>query len=483
MSASADTEDDGLIRLLIRKINILEETLREPSNASLNQFENAKNDQIVFTKSSDIEKESNHFMIDISENSSQASTSFGTEISFDAENQLEYSKTSCYLNTVADELFLNEDEENIDVDYECINFLNEINFEEGDSSIKKNQIERYMKRNVEFNIVYACDLAGNKDCIDDFRKYLVENGARESIVCTSIRLLFQTEDSFLRFSLKNNPNFSLNLLLEFSNEKNYLPLESPLSWLDSISGEKGDENPLRRKQMLKCYLRWWRFVTNRLQNVKIGKDINEKQRIREISSNLQEIRNKVDSLQLWDKMEKLIQAKKRMEMNASEILDQHCFCKEQIANQKYFSSDQFKAREAKVRKIWDNAFNKTPENLKPYELNDVGNFAKQLLSIYDRNRPAVYNFKIGHWNSRSAVWFPEGTTENENIGLSENAYLKQKPKDGRNPDAFTITMELPGLKMSGFEIIKVNKYCNLWLERFWDLRVLRFGDKPGNIYV
>ena len=150
MSASADTEDDGLIRLLIRKINILEETLREPSNASLNQFENAKNDQIVFTKSSDIEKESNHFMINISENSNQASTSFGTEISFDAENQLEYSKTSCYLNTVADELFLNEDEENIDVDYECINFLNEINFEEGDSSIKKNQIERYMKRNVEF---------------------------------------------------------------------------------------------------------------------------------------------------------------------------------------------------------------------------------------------------------------------------------------------------------------------------------------------
>ena len=56
MSASADTEDDGLIRLLIRKINILEETLREPSNASLNQFENAKNDQIVFTKSSDIER-------------------------------------------------------------------------------------------------------------------------------------------------------------------------------------------------------------------------------------------------------------------------------------------------------------------------------------------------------------------------------------------------------------------------------------------
>ena len=411
-------------------------------------------------------------------------------LSPDKRNKDVEQKKSFPLGSLSDELYLDDDEEEDENLDEDLGEKNDIYFEESDNPSftklrQRNQNRRYKKRDEEFNIVDVCDLEENKIVIQEFNQWLVKSSAGQSTISSSLRMLFTAKDSYLRFMKSLKADFSLDRLIDFHNGRRFISMKEPFLWLDHISGQDGKQKPGRRKEMLKCFMRLRRFVEVKFTSADFDGDMKSILRSDKIEKNLERIKSNVSSSKMWTKLEKLIQIEKRVTDEAKEIVDRDRAFKELNANKKYFASEEFKERENKMKKIWDE-FETTKKKPKVRDFNSVGIFARNLLGFYDRNRPGCYQFTNSHWGKRRKVWYPSGTTEEDYFpGVPDGANVYEKPADKRPADAYTIrlTGENLKLKLSQPVTITINKHSMSWMLKYRDLKVSMFGKKTGLIFV
>lgn len=123
----------------------------------------------------------------------------------------------------------------------------------------RNQVLRYRNRK-HFNIQSKLhESPGNKDFVEECVKFCTENTTDEDPDCSTVSyvrgLLFEQSDCFLQFMVSKDESFSLERLLDFSNETRFLEVKCPLEWVSSISGADGRQQPTRRREMLKCHRR------------------------------------------------------------------------------------------------------------------------------------------------------------------------------------------------------------------------------------
>ena len=345
-----------------------------------------------------------------------------------------------------------------------------------------NKRNRYQKRrNTSFDGNPADD-ASNKLFIEDFVQHVVRNSStmnnNSSTVSLSTSLLFRHDDSFLVYTKKRNPTFSLSNLICFQDEENFIELKDPSSWIDDISGEDGRRNPIRRKEMYKAYKRLCSFVLKELGNADFGTDLMSLLRRDKIKNNLKDIGEEIHQSKRWSNLQKIIDQDHREVQKAKDIVKPNERFNEEKANQTYFASETFKERVRKNEKIWENAVttNKAP-GAKDFDA--LGNFARHLLTMTDRNRSSGYHFRNSHYSSRKEVWFPPGhNKEGKFDGIPNNWDMFSQPPDGREADAWT--MDLSGseevLKLSEDVNIIILPLANEWLQKYRDVKEIKWNN-------
>ena len=353
----------------------------------------------------------------------------------------------------------------------------------------QNKRNRYQKRrNTSFNGNPADD-ASNKLFIEDFVQHVVRNSStmnnNSSTVSLSTSLLFRHDDSFLVYTKKRNPTFSLNNLICFQDEENFTELKDPSSWIDDISGEDGRQNPIRRKEMYKAYKRLCSFVLKELGNADFGTDLMSLLRRDKIKNNLKDIGEEINQSKRWSCLQAIIDQDHREVQKAKDIVKPNERFNEEKANKTYFASETFKERVRKNEKIWENAVttNKAP-GAKDFDA--IGNFARHVLTMTDRNRSSGYHFRNSHYSSRKEVWFPPGhNKEGKFDGIPKNWDMFSQPPDGREADAWT--MDLSGseevLKLSEDVNIIILPLANEWLQKYRDVKEIKWNNTGEFIFV
>ena len=353
----------------------------------------------------------------------------------------------------------------------------------------QNKRNRYQKRrNTSFDGNPADD-ASNKLFIEDFVQHVVRNSSsmnnNSSTVSLSTSLLFRHDDSFLVYTKKKDPTFSLSKLICFQDEENFVELKDPSSWIDDISGEDGRQNPIRRKEMYKAYKRLISFVLKELGNADFGTDLMSLLRRDKMKNNLKDIGEEINQSKRWSNLQAIIDQEHREVQKAKDIVKPNERFNEVKANKTYFASEAFKERVRKNEKIWESAVttNKAP-GAKDFDA--IGNFARHLLTMTDRNRSSGYHFRNSHYSSRKEVWFPPGHNKDGKFdGIPNNWDMFSQPPDGREADAWT--MDLSGseevLKMSEDVNIIILPIANEWLQKYRDVKELKWNDNGELILV
>ena len=353
----------------------------------------------------------------------------------------------------------------------------------------RNKRNRYQKRrNTSFDGNPADD-ASNKLFIEDFVQHVVRNSSsmnnNSSTVSLSTSLLFRHDDSFLVYTKKKDPTFSLSKLICFQDEENFVELKDPSSWIDDISGEDGRQNPIRRKEMYKAYKRLISFVLKELGNADFGTDLMSLLRRDKMKNNLKDIGEEINQSKRWSNLQAIIDQEHREVQKAKDIVKPNERFNEVKANKTYFASEAFKERVRKNEKIWESAVttNKAP-GAKDFDA--IGNFARHLLTMTDRNRSSGYHFRNSHYSSRKEVWFPPGHNKDGKFdGIPNNWDMFSQPPDGREADAWT--MDLSGseevLKMSEDVNIIILPIANEWLQKYRDVKELKWNDNGELILV
>ena len=320
----------------------------------------------------------------------------------------------------------------------------------------------------------------NKLFIENFVQFVVLHSTtmneKSSTISLSTALLFRHPDSFLVFTRKTNPSFSLQNLLCFKDEAKLVELKDPSSWIDDIAGQDGRQNCIRRKEMYKAFKRLIFFVLKQLGKTDFATDVMSLFRRDKIKSNLKEVGEEINASKTWSKLQTLIDQEHKETEKAKQQVNPDEVFNAANGNQTYFNSPEFKKRLAKNLKIWENGL--ATGTFGPQNFDTLGQFARHLLCMTDRNRAAGYWFKNSHFDARKEIWFPPGHNKDKFDGIPENFNMFSQPEDGRQPDAWMI--DVSGcdeiLKMGQDVNIVVLKMAHDWLLKYRDAKQIKWSN-------
>ena len=245
----------------------------------------------------------------------------------------------------------------------------------------RNKKKRYQKRDSGKVGVDPSTLPGNKEFIEEFSQFLKKKGESTNPKCSTIPKstghLFRHDDSWLQWMLKKRPDFKLEQLINFKDRAKFVALKDPQSWIESIGGDTGKENPGRQREFYKSHKQLRDFVTRKLNDADLGnddKDISWEQKIR---SNLQRITEDVNGRNTWAKLETGVQNKKLELDQAKEVLSPRKNLNEANANKNYFTSQEYQKRADKNIKAWKRAMDNG--SISETAFNEFFNFSRHVL--------------------------------------------------------------------------------------------------------
>ena len=349
----------------------------------------------------------------------------------------------------------------------------------------RNKTDRYRHRNNPDKVLDE-NLPENKPFIEKFvayiRKTSTTRNKKSSTISLSTSLLFRHDDSFLVYRKKKNPSFSLDRLVCFNDLSRFVELKDPSSWIDEIGGEDGRDNAIRRKEMFKAYKRLCRFVLKILGDTDFGTDLLSIVRRDKIRTSLKDIIDDIDKDKTWTKLQRIIDSDRVETQKAKATIDPNQKHNAATANKTYFASPEFRNRLNKCQQSYEKSL--ASDKISGKDVNMIGNFARHLLVMTDRNRSASYNFKNSDFASRQPVWFPEGHNADKFDGLPENWNMFEKPSDGREPDAWILDLS------SNEEILKLGVDVNItlfklaheWCNKYRDVKNIKWKDMKDEEY-
>ena len=349
----------------------------------------------------------------------------------------------------------------------------------------RNKMDRYEKRNIPDKVL-LCDVPANKEFINGFVTYIKKNATTQNpknpTINLSTSVLFRHEDSLLEYLTQKDSSFTLDKLLCFNDLERFQELKNPASWVHQISGDDGRQNATRRKEMLKAYVRLCRYILFLLGDADFGTDVLSIVRRDKIRTNLKDIIEEIDTSKSWTKLRKIVETERQDVIKAKATVDPDEKHKAEMANKTYFASKEFKKRVTANIKIWDDCV--ATENIGARNFDSVGNFARHILAMTDRNRSGAYKFKNSDFASRDRVWFPPGHNSEKFDGLPEGWNMYKQPADGRQPDAWIINLSASNevLKLGESVNIILFPMANTWCERFRDIKLVKWKNLAQDEY-
>ena len=251
-----------------------------------------------------------------------------------------------------------EDDENNIVelkieDLECSD-IEEEDQESWAEQVKENRFERYKSRNMPVTTIEALhEKTGNKELIQDFDNFLLNiKQAAKDTHRKAKSWLFTHPKSYLKFQTSKNPQFELNLLTKFEDEKVFVEVSSPIEWQLTEAGPSGQENPSQRKEMLKHHAALRDYILYKLESCELGSSTDSLFRKERIRSNLNNVEAQLTRMKIWDKLKKQIQNEKKDKEDLKEARDPDNSTKEANAAKTFFASQKFREMWDKYVEIW-----------------------------------------------------------------------------------------------------------------------------------
>ena len=343
----------------------------------------------------------------------------------------------------------------------------------------KNKAGRFKKRENPDDPALA-DLPQNKKVIDGFVKHILltadSNNEKNPTVSATTGKLFRHSDCWFNHQRKKNPNFSLDQLTCFHDDSKFVQLKDPSSWIDEIAGEDGKQNPIRRKEMVKSYKRLIQYILKLLGNEDFGSDILSILRRDKLKSSLKDINAEIDSSKTFKKLQKIIDQDHLELEKARNTVKPNEKHNAAVANKTYFASKEFKARLEKNEQIWENAIATNKVGAKDFDT--LGQFARHLVMMQDRNRASGYFFRNSDFDARREVYFPMDHNKFQFDGVPEDHDMYTKPEDGSSPDAWTMTLSgrEENVKLGEDVEITILKLAHDWLLKFRDVKSVMWND-------
>ena len=328
-------------------------------------------------------------------------------------------------------------------------------------------------------------LPENQAFIEEFRCFVSKKGVSDNPDQNTFKksdgILFRHDDSWLKFMMKKKPGFKLNDLLKFDKKDEFVELKDPQSWLDTIAGPTGNDEPSRQREFLKSHKQLRDFVARKLSDCDLGGDFQELWWQEKIQKNLDQITKNISDRGLFGKLADLIKIEFTERQISREVLCPNKNINEVKANSVYFSSKEFLAREAKNNAVWKKATETNSINDKDY--NEFFNFSRHVLAFTDRCRQGVYQFNNQDFYNKKNCWFPDDFTEKEFQSLPDNHAIFQEPDDKRPPDMWLIRLSGSGsqIKMKSGTAVTVNNRALDLMTKCRDLKDIVHG-KLGKLF-
>ena len=322
-------------------------------------------------------------------------------------------------------------------------------------------------------------LPENQEIIEQFRSFVSKKGVSDNPDQNTFKksdgILFRHDDSWLKFMVNKKPGFKLNDLLKFDKKDEFVAMKDPQSWLDTIAGPTGNDNPSRQREMLKSHKQMRDFVSRKLSDADFGEDYQDLWWQDKIQKNLEQITKNIADRGLFGKLRDLIEVEFAEKQISREALCPDKNVNEVKANSVYFSSEQFRAREEKMNAIWKMATETNSISEKDY--NEFLNFSRHVLAFTDRCRQGVYQFNNQDFVNKKKCWFPENFGEKEFQSIPDDHAIFQEPDNKRIPDMWLIRLSGSGaqIKMKSGTAVTVNSRALDFMTKCRDLKDIVFG--------
>ena len=284
---------------------------------------------------------------------------------------------------------LMEDDENNTVELKIEDLVcSDIEEEDQDSwanQVKENRFKRYKSRNEPVTKIEALhEKTGNKEFIQDFDNFLLNiKQAAKDTHRKAKSWLFTHPKSYLEYQTSKNPQFELNFLTKFEDEKVFVEVSSPIEWQLTEAGPSGQENPSPRKEMLKHHAALRDYILYKLESCDLGSSTESLIRKERIRSNLNNVEVQLTRMKIWDKLKKQIQNEKKDKEDLKEARDPDNSTKEVNAAKTFFASQKFRELWDKYVKIWDKVQAENKVSKKDFV--DFGLWARFLVGKLNKN--------------------------------------------------------------------------------------------------
>ena len=215
----------------------------------------------------------------------------------------------------------------------------------------------------------------------EFCQFLAKKGdstnPQSSTIVKAKNHLFRQDDAWLPWMLKKRPDFKLEQLINFKDRAKFVALKDPQSWVESIGGDSGKENPSRQREFYKNHKQIRDFVIRKLNDADLGNDDTDISWEQKIRSNLQRITEDVNGRNTWAKLDTGIQNKKLELDQAKEVLSPRKNLNEANANSSYFTSQEYQTRADKNVRAWKRAMDNG--SISESAFNEFMNFSRHVL--------------------------------------------------------------------------------------------------------
>ena len=342
---------------------------------------------------------------------------------------------------------------------------------------KMNKKSRYDKRKELNQDVRLSSLEGNSDVIEDFkaflrRKYFSTSSSSNKDSTpfnNTIAYLFTYPDSMLAWQTKKDPAFLLKYNVMFNDKEAFKRIEDPTAWISSLGGPTGREKPEDRKQMVKAWKRWAKYIYFKLhekQNT-FGESVEEQLRFNLLKTNINDIERMVDENQNLSQLSKLVNIEKRAKENAQEIDSPNKRWKEINAVKNWYKSKEHDEEEKKMQSISEEFALK--EKVGNRNFTSYANWTRFSIVLTSKNRQACLNFRNVDWASRTPYFYPETPDPNFEPPPPEQDFSKPPPdKPNMKPNVWVIQLAGggAGIKNQAAQVIYLNSktegYCKIF---------------------
>ena len=336
---------------------------------------------------------------------------------------------------------------------------------------KDQKVERKLAREENRKTIEAAielyKLPENNNFVNNLEAWLIGNGSREerSTVTLTKNHLWKDRDSFLNYCYSVNPDFSFDKLICFTNE-NFISVPSPMGWIKKIGGQDGKHFPSRQAECLKAHKRlrdYLEFVIHET-NFK-GSEIVQK---RAIQDHIQDIHSQTLKSGINTKLSKLYNFENKEKKQMTNLINP--VDDEMIYNcvKNWFASDESDNLEREYQELYKKLMNCDKKDISKSDFNKFGGFCLFYLTLCDKSRCSVYDFKNKDYTMKVKVWIPPEATDPEFENIPDNWCLYSPPTPGAPPSRYEIRLSgnQAGVKGQQRQTISLNLKCHDLLEKY-----------------